>query len=272
MPFESADAYTRFARSVKHDRRFIYDRTISNFLEAVVETSLSRIQILEAGAIFWRAQLGSGTRIENEGTPEAIEIEVPFFADRMKPIPDIARDGRANPRGVAYLYLANTKATAGSELRPWLGASISISQFQTNRELKIVDCTSDKKRWLRPFDPRTAQFVPWAPDEFESVVWGDISQAMSIPHEPEQAVLNYVPTQIICEGLRHGGADGVAYRSLLSEGGVNVVMFDIKDADPINFTLYEAEKVVYTFRQCDNTYFAKHKPITEENKTDTKPA
>jgi hypothetical protein len=219
MPFESADAYARFATSVKHDRRFIYERTTSNFLDAIVETSLARIQILNSGTILWRAQLGCD--IENKGTPESIEFEIPFSVDRMKPIPAIVRDGRANPRGVAYLYLANTDVTAGSELRPWLGALISMSQFQTNRDLKIVDCTSDKKQWFwKAFDAITDLPVSWAPDEFESVVWGDIGEAMSIPHEPEQAVLNYIPTQIICEGLRHGGADGVAYKSLLSEGGV----------------------------------------------------
>lgn len=35
----------------------------------------------------------------------------------------------------------------------------------------------------------------------------------------------------------------MAYRSLLAEGGINIVLFDIKDGDAINFTLYDAEKV-----------------------------
>src|SRR5258707_11221208 len=152
MPFESADAYAQFAQSVKHDRRFIYEREVEKFLGAVVETSASRTQTFEAGTILWRAQIGFATRIENEGQPEAMEVEIPFFEDRMKPISAVATDGRANPRGIAYLYLANTETTAGSELRPWLRASISISQFQTNRELKIVNCTSDKKRWFKTFN------------------------------------------------------------------------------------------------------------------------
>ena len=43
-------------------------------------------------------------------------------------------------------------------------------------------------------------------------------------------------------------------------GGVHdadIVLFEVKDADPINFTLYEAEKLAYTFGQRDNTWFAK---------------
>jgi hypothetical protein len=265
MPFESADAYRLFVASVKHDRRFIYEQQVGSFLEAVTETSVSRVQTLKAGQILWRAQLGSTSRVQDEGTPEEMEVEAPFFEGRMKPTPTAVGDGRANPRGIAYLYLATTLTTAGSELRPWLGASISISQFRTNRELKIVDCTSDKKRWpFKGFNAEMTGTVPWGPEDFESVVWGDIGEAMSIPHNPDEVALNYIPTQIISERLRHGGLEGIAYKSLLAQGGVNVVLFDIKDADPINFTLYEAEKVSYSFEQRDNSYFAKKKPPSGE--------
>jgi len=129
--------------------------------------------------------------------------------------------------------------------------------------LKIVDCTSDKKRWpFRGFNAEMTGTVPWGPEDFESVVWGDIGEAMSIPHNPDEVALNYIPTQIISERLRHGGVEGIAYKSLLAQGGVNVVLFDIKDADPINFTLYETEKVSYSFEQRDNSYFAKKKPTS----------
>ena len=272
MPFESADAYRLFAASVKHDRRFIYEQRVESFLDTVFETSAPRTQTLKAGQILWRGQLGNNSRVQHEGTPEEMEVEIPFFEDRMKPTPIVVRDGRANPRGIAYLYLATTLTTAGSELRPWLGASISISQFQINRELKIVDCTSDKKRWtFKGFNADMTGTVPWGPEDYENVVWGDIGEAMSIPHNPDEAGLNYIPTQIISERLRHGGLDGMAYMSLLAQGGVNIVLFDIKDADPINFTLYEAEKISYTFEQRDNSYFARKEPGSEEKAAESGP-
>jgi len=259
MPFLSADAYRRFAESVKHDRRFIYDEPVSSFLDTVCESSSSRLKVLKEGSVLWRAQLGSQTRIQDEGKPEEIEVDCPYFEDRMKPVPLKVGDGRTNPRGVAYLYLASSENAAGSEVRPWLGALLSISQFRTNRVLSIVDCTNDKKRWFKSFDAVRGEFVPWGTEEYESVVWGDIGEAMSRPVNPEETSLDYVPTQIIAERLRHGGADGVAYKSLLSEGGVNFVIFDVRDADPINFILYEAATVTYTFSQQDNPYFAKSK-------------
>ena len=259
MPFQSADAYRRFADSVKHDRRFIYEQGVNAFLDAVFETSVSRAVPLAAGAILWRAQLGCSVRTRDEDTPQEIEEDVPFFEARMKPLPAVVKDGRANPRGIAYLYLATTSTTAGSELRPWLGATISMSQFRTNRELRLVDCTRDKKRWpFKAFD-KDMNLVPWAPEEYESVVWGDIGEAMSTPYNPDDSGLHYVPTQIISERLRHEGVNGIVYRSLLGLDGFNIVLFDIKDADPINFTLYEAEVVTYKIEQRDNTYFAKKK-------------
>jgi hypothetical protein len=259
VPFQSAEAYRRFAESVKHDRRYIYDGEVTAFLDAVDETAVSRTKTIPHGIHLWRAQLGSTIRIQDEGEPEEMEVDVPFTDARMKPLPTIVGDGRANPRGVAYLYLADSATTAGSELRPWLGASLSISQFHINRELKIVDCTSDKKRWNLRFDAEM-KIVPWKPEEYESVVWGDIGEAMSRPYNPQETSLNYVPTQIIAEHLRHAGVEGIAYNSLLSKGGQNFVLFDIKDADPVNFTLYEVDKVSYTITQCDNTYFNRAKP------------
>jgi hypothetical protein len=127
-----------------------------------------------------------------------------------------------------------------------------------------VDCTSDKKRWIKGFSVADG-IIPWAPEDYESVVWGDIGEALSRPYNPDETSLNYIPTQIIAERLRHAGVDGIVYNSLLSEGGHNFVLFDINDADPVNFTLYGAEKVSYTITQRDNTYYARAK--TTEAKT-----
>lgn len=40
----------------------------------------------------------------------------------MKPLSNSASEGRANPKGIPYLYVATDKETAMSEVRPSLGA------------------------------------------------------------------------------------------------------------------------------------------------------
>jgi hypothetical protein len=206
--------------------------------------------MIAAGTGLWRAQLGHDWRIDRKGEPDETEVEAPYSADRMKPLPKQNTDGRMNPRGIAYLYLSSDEKTACSEVRPWLGALISLSQFRTNRELTLVNCTSDKKRSpFKAFNAPNMEMIPWGHEDFEGVVWGDICEAMSRPVAPDDSSLSYVSTQIIAEFLRHNGADGIAYKSLLSKGGINIALFDVKDADPIRFMLMKSEEISFTFSQ-----------------------
>ena len=142
-----------------------------------------------------------------------------------------------------------------------VGSNLSISQFSLNRTLRLVDCTRDKKRWFKSFHMDEG-FAPWLPEDFEGVVWGDIGYAMSTPHSIKEQGLNYVPTQIIAECLRHAEVDGIVYRSLLAQDGYNIVLFDLKNADPINFQLYEAKSVAYTIEPTDNPFFMKQPKVT----------
>ena len=50
-------------------------------------------------------------------------------------------EGRVNPRGISYLYLATNLKTAVAEIRPWIDAKISVGEFVTVRPLTIIDCT-----------------------------------------------------------------------------------------------------------------------------------
>jgi hypothetical protein len=174
----------------------------------------------------------------------------------MKPILEKATDGRVNPRGILHLYLALEPNTACSEVRPWLRSLVSLGQFQTKRELRIVDCTSDERKSL-PFksliadDVENPTIIPWAQNEYENVVWGDIGYAMSRPVTLEDSGLSYCPTQIITESLRCHGADGIAYRSLLVDSGTNITLFDIGDADCIGCKLMDTKNIQFTFEPAE---------------------
>ncbi|SRR5258707_14285554 len=252
MPFHSSDAYRHYEHSVLHNMRYVHEESVRDFLRAVQETSKSRTRILAAGSILWRAQKDHAYRTENKGQPDEMEIPRACDLERMKPILEKATDGRVNPRGILHLYLALEESTACTEVRPWLGSYISLAQFQTKRDLRIVDCTSDERKWL-PFkifnavDIENPTIIPWAPHEFENVVWGDIGYGMSRPVTLEDSGLSYCPTQIIAESLRCHGADGIAYRSVLAEGGMNITLFDIRDADCINCRLIKTKGIKFTF-------------------------
>jgi hypothetical protein len=161
-------------------------------------------------------------------------------------------DGRINPRGIPCLYLASTKETAMAEVRPWIGSLISLGQFKTMRDLRVVDCSKDKRvfpHWLLTEKPREI-----SREERERVVWGEINHGLSRPVTPDDSITEYVPTQVLAEAFRAEGYDGIVYRSLLADG-LNVALFDCASAELINCCLYETRALQFTFEQSSNPYF-----------------
>lgn len=171
---------------------------------------------------------------------------------RMKPLRDRAREGRANPKGIPYLYLSNDKDTALAEVRPWLESLVSLAQFRTLRELTIVDCSTDQrpKRRMSTAEP----FVIVRPEEWDIAVWYDIGHGFSTPVTVDDDVASYAATQIIAEFFRSEGFDGVAYESALGTGH-NLALFDLDAVELLNCGLYKLSKVAFEFEQAANTYF-----------------
>lgn len=244
--FKSWLSYFNFSRSIKHSSRYIYPDDVKDFLDTILDTLKDRIQTIPKGTIFWRSQLGHGWRLENE---EVGEMPAPHAPERMSPRPMRAKEGRANPKGIPYLYLATNKETAIAEVRPWVGSHVSIAQFKLHKDLKIVNCTIDKaSNWFYFNEPSS--------EEREEAVWNDIDTAFSTPVTLSDDTADYVPTQIIAELFKDKGFDGLGYRSSLGDG-FNIVLFDIKAAELINCFLYKIDRVNLEFRQDANPYFSK---------------
>ena len=250
MAFKSWNSFWVFARKTKHDHRYIHDSEISEFLDEVIMTSEGRIRKIKNGKIFWRAQLGNEWRPIIQNGEEVAKEPVPHSRKRMKPIPFIASEGRANPKGIPYLYLATDEETAMSEVRPWLGEYISVGQFEVSKALSLIDCSMHENK--------CTTFYLEEPDEHERelAVWAHIDKAFSKPIVPSDDLADYVPTQIISELFKSNGFDGMAYKSSLSNG-LNIVLFDPIIADIVNCFVYELEEVTYRFEQAANPYFVR---------------
>jgi hypothetical protein len=149
----------------------------------------------------------------------------------MKPIPNWQSEGRANPRGIPYLYLATTRDTALAEVRPWIGSKISVAQFMIERDLNVIDCSKHHKkefiRALKLYDKMLNR---------EDGIWAAIDQAFAQPVTRNDESGQYIPTQIIAELFKREGFDGIQYKSLLSENGLNLVLFNLEDASVVGQT------------------------------------
>ena len=117
--FKSWRSFWDFNHAVRRKLRYVRAPEHEEFLQTVAETSHPRKVVMKEGFVLWRAQLGHEYREEKQGD-EVFEIECAYSPERMKPLPDKAYDGRANPKGIPCLYLATRKETALSEVRPWI--------------------------------------------------------------------------------------------------------------------------------------------------------
>jgi len=98
----------------------------------------------------------------------------------MKPTPHHAAAGRANPEGIAYLYLADERLTAVAECRPWVGGFVSVGQFSTAQSLNLVDFTQHGLGFLTTNNP-------------DRQAWHDLGEAFSMPISRGDDIRDYYP-------------------------------------------------------------------------------
>jgi hypothetical protein len=250
--FPSVFSYSRFAQAVRRRWRFSRDSEQVDFLATLLATSATRREVLPAGSLVFRAQLGCDWPANDEEEAEDPGPR-PFRPARMKPLRDRASEGRVNPRGIPCLYTATHAETAAAEVRPWIGAYVSVAQMKILRDLTVVNCTSDDQRSM-------IYLVEPSPEEREIAVWREIDRAFARPVERDEYSAEYAPTQVIAELFREQGLDGIAYRSSLGEGH-NIALFDLDAAVVINFTLHEVRGIRFDVPEAGNRrYVSEHYP------------
>lgn len=249
MSFKSFRSYYHFSYAVCTKQRYIMDKESSDFLNSIFDTCSHRETVINSGSIVWRAQIGSDFRPYYQTHPETEEkihiddFPVPFSSQRMKPLPDSASEGRANPKGIPCLYVATDKETAMSEVRPWLNAIISVGCFKVTRDLKILDFSVAQGAHNTRF-----YLEEPSPEKIIEAVWADIDNAFSRPTKTSDLKSDYAPTQIISEFVKSKGYDGIAYKSSFSKGH-NIALFSLDAADMQHCNIYEASAIQFNFEQ-----------------------
>jgi RES domain-containing protein len=169
----------------------------------------------------------------------------------MKPISNWQGEGRANPRGIPVLYLATDRDTALAEVRPWIGAVISVALLVTERELNVIDCSKYHARdsILDVFDDHTKSRADG--------IWVAIDRAFATPVNKEDEAKDYIPTQVLADLFKAEGYDGLVYKSLLSDDGFNIALFNLNDAMVINCGLSKLDSIDFKFTDTGtHVYFA----------------
>jgi hypothetical protein len=251
VEFRSCRDFEEFERAVKFERRYIHSKTVLDFLDALRATLPKRHRSLFKGAILCRSQVGY-----EEFDIEGEYMISGFNEERMKPSMDLCGEGRANPRGIPYLYLSNNENTSMAELRPHIGQMLSVAQFRIERDLRIADCYSVEKELgdiELIFNPPTNQ------EDIGHAIWGAINKAFSRPIARSDSSSDYIPTQVLSEWFRDQGFDGICFKSSLGDGH-NFVLFDLGSANVINCSVYDVKSIQFQFSECANRYYKKIAP------------
>ena len=246
--FKSHKSYWQFANSIIEKYRYTIDEDSLEFLQQLINKLKEDTGILKKGSTLCRAQIGHDFRplVDDEGNA-VDQIPSAFKPERMKPLRDRAKEGRINPKGIPFLYLATNLETAIAEVRPAQGHFVSLGYFEILRECKLANFTVERNRNII--------YLGEPPEEkIEEIVVGDLTYAFSRPVNAGDEKASYAPTQLIAEHFRRDGYDGIYYRSSLGPG-MNIALFDIDVASLRACDLYIINSIKYTFTKADNTYF-----------------
>lgn len=144
-----------------------------------------------------------------------------------------ALEGRANARGISYLYTAMDRKTAIQEMKPQIGRMYSVGKIILREDVKIFNFAYTKTELE-------------AEEYLSSLELFNISQHFSKPNLGDNQ--EYLPTQYICEFIRKVGFEGIKFKSSVSNDGYNVLLFDTR----LNYKKYDiVESRVYSVKNID---------------------
>ena len=244
-------SYRAFANRVIRENRYFHDNDVQQFLDFIASHFPERVLTLPKDKQLWRAQLGCDTERELHNGVEYGEVSVPWKPARMIPDPLRVREGRANPRGISYLYLSTSPETAMHEVRPWTGSVLSAAVFEIREDLRLVDFSEFYREEQQTKSVFSLLQEP-TEEQILQTVWTNIDNAFSTPVPNNEEPTRYIPTQIIAELVKSKGYDGIAYRSVFSDG-FNIVLFDLNVASLIYCSIYYATTVEFGFRKEEGT-------------------
>ena len=161
--------------------------------------------------------------------------------DKMgRPPATNAKNGRANPVGIPYLYAASTAETAIAETRPHPGDQLSVAKFRVTAPLRLLNLLHPRKT-ISPFEVDESELSALRHD---LAFLCHLESELSKPILPRVADLEYLPTQYLCEFIKNCGYDGVVFKSSISNGA-NVALFDDSKVIAEALTQYEVTKLNY---------------------------
>ncbi|WP_092224311.1 RES family NAD+ phosphorylase [Pseudomonas sp. NFACC08-1] len=219
--------WTQIATELVHGRRF-FNTNASRFFESLMAEAIlagsdsnadttAVVKVIPENTCFYRARIAAThTQLQEFQKNPSKELGAPPK--------DRAANNRMSPAGVPLLYVAADAQTSIAEVRPSIGDKVVVGKFISNRYLEFFDFTAltalqhKELSWFQPgYRERTDHRLM-------------LEYLHDLIARPVRATdTDYVMTQALAEFIRYYGKqrfDGISFRSVQREGGVNYVIFD----------------------------------------------
>ncbi|MFS4484206.1 RES domain-containing protein [Hyunsoonleella sp. 2307UL5-6] len=217
-----------FKKEIKFENRYHIQNTIDLKKLKTYFLHESFYKKIKKGRIFFRCRVSdkNGFSYEKMGNP---------------PTPELASAGRANPKGISYLYIADSPETSMYETRASLFDYVTVGEFKLKEDIKVLNLRNPKD------DP-----MYWS--EFEEIenyliyipFIQTLQKELSLPIRKRDKILDYIPTQYISEFIKSLGFDGVEYQSSLNSDGYNIAIFNPRKLECFKTNVYEIKDIKLT--------------------------
>ncbi|HST49312.1 RES family NAD+ phosphorylase [Jatrophihabitans sp.] len=226
-------SWTQFSQEIRTQNRYF-------------PTTVPDLTVLEAVIRESRKSISEGTKLlRARVSPSAKAIPAQSMG---APPPHLATAGRANPVGIAYLYLAFELDTCVYESRVPAHEFLSVATFRLSRKVGVLNLAE-----VSPPDLFSAPDLDAVEDLVRSVSYyrylSALGRELSKPVRSSDGPTDYIPTQYLCELAKSMGFDGVQYASSVYPKGHNVVLFDTGIAMCENVTLYQITSMRATWEE-----------------------
>ena len=163
----------------------------------------------------------------------------PYPLDQMgKPPAVLTGNGRANPVGIPCLYVASDTNTAIAEIRPHKGEMVCAAEFEVAGKIELADLRYPRKT-ISPFLLSEEQIKLLR--RYMGYLCR-LSEELTMPVLPKSAHLEYLPSQYLCEFIKHCKFDGLIYRSAMGPG-VNYAIFNDANVTGIDVHQYRIDDI-----------------------------
>ena len=225
--------WENFCKYLCNENRYILNDEYKKLTEEILKLAKEREESLEQGSMFWRARTPKIPRVAEDGEIGSDS----YTAKEMSACPEEdTKNGRANPAGISYLYLAENRETAIAEIRPYIRDKITIATFALSKKIKIVD--------IRQGAPSLPEAVFSKNEDSLDNLWLGIKIYFSMLVKPQDPK-GYIPMQYVAELLKNNGFAGIKFDSVQREGNFNLVLFNPSDARLNNMVERYIKKIEY---------------------------